>query len=124
MITRMIVAIESGFHKAPRIPEIEDEFTAYEMTLTKLGMPKFEAPDGEHDDIVSAAMLAISRAYNSCQSEEAERMLEDALNDKIPDEDVLSAYAEVAGVTDDDDFFAVDTEEHLDEYEFADLAEA
>jgi hypothetical protein len=101
MITKMIVAIENGWHKTPRIPEIEDEFTSYEMSLTPLGVPRFAAPEGEHDDIVSAAMLAISRAYSSTMAEEAERILENALNDKVPDDDVLAAYADVAGESDD-----------------------
>jgi len=126
MITRMIVAIESGFHTAPRIPEIEEEFTAYEMSLTPLGLPKFSAPTGEHDDIVSAALLAVSRAYNSNQSEKAEKMLEQALDDKIPDEDVLAAYADVAGSTvEDDEFFENAIIEYDDDEEqFSELLEA
>lgn len=111
MVTKTIMAIESGFHKAPRIPQIEDEFTSYEMTLTPLGLPRFAAPEGEHDDIVSAGIIAISRAFTSSAAEQAEKVLDKALNDKIHEDDELAAYAHLAGATDEDQFFDSETEE-------------
>jgi hypothetical protein len=123
MVTKTMMAIETGFHKAPRIPEIEDEFTSYEMSLTPLGLPKFAAPEGEHDDIVSAAMLGISRAYNSSLADEAEKVLENAINGKLDDDDELMAYAHLAGADELDDFFNKETEDENPEI-FTELMEA
>jgi hypothetical protein len=119
MVTRTIMAIESGWHRAPRIPHIEHEFASYELTVTKTGLHSYSAPDGEHDDIVSAAMLAISSAFQSTVAESAERMLENAMNGGTMDEndsDIFAAYANVANG--DDGFFdgdGTDDEFHFDE---------
>jgi len=106
MVTRMILAIEAGWHKAPRIPAIEHEFASYELSVTKTGLHSYSAPDGEHDDIVSAAMLAVSAAFQSTVAESGERVLEMAMSGGTMDEehsDIFAAYADIAGS--DDGFF-------------------
>ncbi len=110
------MAIESGWHRAPRIPQIEHEFASYELSVTKSGLHSYAAPDGEHDDIVSAAILAISAAFQSNVAESAERVLEMAMgNGTIDNEqsDIFAAYAGIAA--NDDGFFDGDgTDEDFD----------
>lgn len=117
MVTRTIMAIESGWHKAPRIPEIEHEFSSYEVSVTKTGLHSYSAPDGEHDDIVSSAIMAISKAFQSNTSESTDRMIENAMNGKIDENqsDIIAAYANVAA---NDDFFDQENEtDSIDEFD-------
>jgi len=119
MVTRTTIAIEQGWHKAPRIEDIEHEFASYEVSVTRSGLHSYAAPDGEHDDIVSAGMLAISGAYQSCQAEEAEKLLEEIMGGKIEkDEDSLGEYAKEAGLKPGDDDFFNDSDEVEDDFDF------
>ena len=87
--------------------------------MTKSGLHRYSAPDGEHDDIVSAGILAISGAYESGMAAAGEAVLEEALSGKIKTEDHIAAYASVAASS-EDDFFEDDQDE---EFEF-DMDEA
>lgn len=121
MVTRMIMAIEEGWHKAPRIDTIDNEFSGYEVTVTKHGNCSYAAADGEHDDIVSAALLAVSHAYQSAGAEAGEAALASAMGiegDDAGDMDIIEAYAGSAtgGVDDPDDFFEGDETE--DDFSF------
>lgn len=98
MVTRMTLAIEQGWHKAPRIQTIEHEFGTYEVSITKTGLHSYSAPDGEHDDVVSAAMIAISTAYKTSLAHDAEKMLEQSNSNTI--ENYATAITEA-----EDDFF-------------------
>ncbi len=122
MVTRMIMAIEDGWHKAPRIDTIDNEFSGYEVSVTKHGNCTYSAPDGQHDDVVSAAMLAVSHAYQAAGAEAGEAVMAEAMgldgHDGV-DSDILEAYAGVATGTidkDDDDFF--DSDEDEEGFEF------
>jgi len=112
MVTRMTLAIEQGWHKAPRIEDIEHEFGTYEVSVTKTGMHSYSAPEGEHDDIVSAAIMAVSAAYQSSMADEAERMISEASGDTGLEE-WAGAVTEV-----EDDFFddPEDTDDDWDKY--------
>lgn len=114
MVTRTTMAIESGWHKAPRIEVIEHEFGSYELKVTKSGLHSFSAADGEHDDVVSAALLAISGAFQNTMAESADRVLEQTIGDTLDGElDVIAAYSDVAGG--DETFFNnVDAEDDMD----------
>lgn len=114
MVTRTIMAFESGWHKSPRISEVEHEFASYEVSVTKTGLHSYSAPDGEHDDIVSAAIMAISKAFQSTSSESTDRVIEMAMNGKIDQNqsDIFAAYANVAA---NDDFFETENETDLDD---------
>ena len=101
MVTKTIMAIQTDWHKAPKISVIENEFSSYELTVTPSGLHKYAAPDGEHDDIVSAAILAISQAYTSSSVEAGEELLEKTLSGEDPT-DIIKAYKVVGS---DDDFF-------------------
>jgi len=114
MVTRTNIAIEQGWHSAPRIEQIEHEFASFEVNSTKSGLFQYSAPDGEHDDVVMAGMLAISNAMQSAMAEAAEKMLEQALDDKIKGDD-LALYAEaMESETDDDGFFDGDDTDEED----------
>ncbi len=121
MVTRMTTAIESGWHKAPRIEQVEHEFGSYELKVTKSGLHSFSAPDGEHDDIVSAAMLSISSAFQTNMAEQSEIMVEQTVNGSDNEdilEDELAAFVNVAyGGEKDDDFFDTDVSKE-DDFEF------
>ena len=117
MVTRTTMAIEQDWHKAPRIEQIEHEYSSYEVNRTKSGLFTYSAPDGDHDDVVSAAMLAISAAYQSSMAEEAEKVLEKAMSGTIDEQDSLSEYMdslevdETEKLEEDTDFFEGETDE-------------
>jgi len=115
MVTKTIMAIQAGWHRSPRIKCIEDEFVNYELEVTASGLYRYSAPDGEHDDIVSAALLSISAAYSSSQSEKAEKILEEVLSGRGFDsekDDAIDAYAALAS---DDTFFDGEVDEQMDD---------
>jgi hypothetical protein len=92
MLTKMILSIQSGWHKIPYIEAINHEFSVYEITISRFGSHKYSAPEGEHDDIVSAAMLAISRAYDTDKSDEAFKLLSEHFKDGPNPEEIIKAY--------------------------------
>jgi phage FluMu gp28-like protein len=94
MITKAVMAIQSGWHKAPRLKCIAHEFAIYELSVTSTGLHKYGAPEGEHDDVVSAAILAISGSYVNSSSADNEKLLEAALNGESLD-DIIGAYSAV-----------------------------
>jgi hypothetical protein len=104
MITKTVMAVQAGWHKAPRLKVIAHEFAVYELTVTSTGNHKYGAPDGDHDDVVSAAILAISTAYINSANTESEKILEAALNGDSLD-DIIGAYSQAI---DDQDIFAED----------------
>ena len=109
MVTRVTIAMETGYFRAPRITTMEHEFSTYEVSATKMGYHTYKAPDGEHDDIVSAALLSVGEVYSSGMAEEAEIMLEDIIKG-----DDLEDYIDVFDdheVDLDKDMEAVDPDE-------------
>lgn len=113
MVSRTTMAIESQWLRCPRIEQVEHEFGSYEVNVTKSGLFSYSAPDGEHDDCVSAGMLAITGAYQSAMAEEAEKVLEDMISGK-DNEDVNDDIVEASKVFSDDDFFEEDSDEEED----------
>lgn len=115
MVTRLTLAVEQKWLRCPRIEIFEHEMASYELSVTKTGLHSYNAAEGEHDDTVSAALLAVSAAYQSSISAEAEKLVEETLtgenkaNDDILDY-VDSQYAE-------DNFFNDETEDE-EEFEF------
>lgn len=119
MVMGLTLAIEQGWHKVPPIVEIEDEYSSYEVSVTKQGNHSFAAPDGEHDDIVSAAMLGASFAFNRSRAVQGDLLLERAMTGAIKGEiskDVLAAYADVAEGENNVDDDIADEEEFFTSY--------
>ena len=112
MVTKVLMAIQSDWHKAPKIEIINNEFSSYELSITPSGLHKYSAPEGEHDDVVSAALMAISGAYSSASAEDGEKFLESALSGNNAD-DILSAYA-MTGT--DNEFF--ESQDYDDDFSF------
>ncbi len=121
MVSRTSIAIESGWHKAPRIEQIEHEFGSYELTVTKSGLFSYSAPDGEHDDVVSAAMLAVSGAYQLAAADESEKFMEKLVmgSDFEEDEDLIASASKE--FFSDDDFFDDDSPDADDDFDFNDI---
>jgi hypothetical protein len=105
MVSRTSVAIEAGWHRVPRIEQIEHEFGSYELTVTRSGLFSYSAPDGEHDDVVSAALLAISGAHSLSQTDGAEDLANRYLSGELPEEDDADIMTEAASEFASDPFF-------------------
>jgi hypothetical protein len=121
MVSRTSLAIESGWHKAPRIEQIEHEFGSYELNVTKSGLFTYSAPDGEHDDVVSAALLAVSGAYQLNSSDESEKYLEKYMTQGIEengeDAEIVAAANEFSKDA-DDDFFDGNDDDASEDFDF------
>ncbi len=113
MVTRLTLAIEQNWLKAPRIKTWEHEMATYEVAVTKSGLHSYNAPAGEHDDTVCAAMLSVPAAYQSSMSIEAENLLDQL---KLSENDPLGDIVE--NNLYDDDFFDEETDQTEDEFEF------
>lgn len=85
MVTRLTLAIEQKWLKAPRIKTFEHEMATYEVKVTKSGLHSYNASHGEHDDTVCAAMLSVPAAYQSSMSMEANEMLKSIEDDPYGD---------------------------------------
>lgn len=121
MVSRSSMAIDSGWHKAPRIEEIEHEFGSYEVSVTKSGLFSYSAPDGEHDDIVSAALLAITGAYQCAQADRADETIAALLNGDTLYEDSDDDIAEAAeAFTEDDDPWEGTLDDDIEDSEYLD----
>lgn len=113
MVTKTIMALDSGFHKAPKILRIVHEYSIYELTMTSSGLYRFAAPEGEHDDIISAAIIAVSEAYSSNQTDGAERLLAGELAN-IDESDMIAAYLSDDQLIDESEsFFADDSDDDI-----------
>lgn len=102
MVMKTTLAIEQSWHKAPRLEVIEHEYGNYEVKVTKAGNFTYSAPDGEHDDVVSAGMLALSGAYQQSLAAEAEKLLEEAMSGNL--ENTEQEYVN-AQFSEEDEFF-------------------
>jgi hypothetical protein len=111
MVTKMMIAIQSGWHKLPMIPAAVQEYSSYEMTTTKTGRFSFSAPDGENDDIVSAAMLAINQAYYAERESAAYDHLKAHIMGTPSDDEILKAYSDQSSAV--SSFFDSDDEDEI-----------
>ncbi len=117
MVSRSGMAIDAGWHRAPRIEEIEHEMGSFEVTTTKSGLFQYSAPEGEHDDIVCAAILSISGAYQCAQADEADKVYEAAMSGNLFKETDTDDFDDDSeDETDElaDDSFFDDIEDELD----------
>lgn len=61
LIERLATYIENQYLSFPELPEVLHELAVFEYQITKNNALTYSAPHGEHDDIVMALALAISR---------------------------------------------------------------
>lgn len=123
MVGRLTMAIESNWHRAPRIEQIEHEFGSYEVNVTKSGLFSYSAPDGEHDDIVSAAMLGVSGAFQMAQAEATDEVAARFMRGQEPvdeneDTEELDLIAQTADEYSKDSFFDDDDSEPEEDDKF------
>jgi len=111
MVTRLTLAIEQNWLKCPRIKTFEHEMATYEVVVTKSGLHSYNAPAGEHDDTVCAAMLSVPAAYQNSMSVEANSMLNDLMGENDATGDIVENNLY------DDDFFDDETDQ-AEEFEF------
>jgi hypothetical protein len=76
LVTRSRIAIESDWWHCPYIEQVEHEFASYELRVSRTGLHTFSAPEGDHDDVVTASMLSIAGAFQSAKADEASTLLE------------------------------------------------
>lgn len=119
MVTQLSLALEQRWLTAPRIGRIEAELSSYEVKVTKSGLHSYAAPEGEHDDIVSAMMLAVSAGFRAAANEASESLLLEALNGNSNkrDDDILNYVDSAYGDENDDDFFD-DEDDQAGDFEF------
>lgn len=117
LVTRMSLAIEQRWLSCPRFEQFEHEMAAYEVSVTKTGLHSYNATEGEHDDTVCAAMLAVSAAFRYAQVSGAESLLTAGHGDE--DDDILEYVNSSSLENDDDDFFDNDGEgDEDDDFDF------
>lgn len=112
MVTRLTLAIEQNWLKAPRIRTWEHEMATYEVAVTKSGLHSYNAPPGEHDDTVCAAMLSVPAAYQSSMSVEIESLMQDV---NIEENDAMGDMIDIAYK---DNFFEDNLTTEDEEFEF------
>lgn len=108
MVTRTTIAVSEAWVKAPRIERLEQELTSLDVMVTPSGMHRYSAPEGEHDDVAWAFMLAVSGAYESAKADETEEMIAEAmgggkLGKTQEDDDVVADWAGEAAAEEGED---------------------
>jgi len=85
------------------------------MAVTKSGLYSYNAPDGEHDDIVSAMLLAVSQAYQNDMAEGAEKLMDKLLSgEPLGYDDAIMEFASSMR-QDAEDFFDDEIDDERDE---------
>ena len=89
LVDRYLVALQSKDVIIPNWKPLLDEHDTYDASVTSLGLPKYGAVSGSHDDIVTAIMLAYSAAYEMRDRHLEVKVLEE-LNNKDTEDDHFS----------------------------------
>lgn len=98
MVNNLIIAFEQMEIEIPHWIEMVSELDVYEVETNQLGMMKFSAPKGMHDDIVSSMILGWSAVSDYSTSEMSVKIIEELKKNEKPDENWLHDY-----IDDDDD---------------------
>jgi hypothetical protein len=103
MVAQLITAVEQQRIHFPRWAELIREFDMYEGHLGNTGLISYSAPQGSHDDIVSATMLAHSGLLQYGERSYDVRFLDDlaTLAEKKPPKDSIEAF--YTSLTDDEE---------------------
>ena len=87
LVTKLMIGVEQKYILMPQWPSATDEFESYEVTTTKTGRLRYAAPEGEHDDIVTAYLLAWEAASDFIDDRLELKMVGDTL-DKEDEDDI------------------------------------
>jgi hypothetical protein len=101
MVTKLITSIEQRRFTAPRWRILQYEMDIYEVSTSKIGNMTFAAPIGDHDDAVSALLLAHSAMLMYDGSGIDVKFLDEDAN---PDT-VQGYYEQIAADNDEDDLY-------------------
>lgn len=102
MVAKLITTFEQKLMFIPNWPTMISELDFYEVKTSSSGLMSYSAPDGKHDDIVSALMLAHAAwiKFGNCDIDV--RYLEDLKDGTIKEDAISAFYKELA--EDDEDF--------------------
>jgi hypothetical protein len=100
MVNSFILACEQGLPQIPNWPDMIKEMDSYDVTTTESGLMKFSAPEGMHDDIVSAMILGWKAVLEYSEHELSVRTVETLSDDKLLT--VADWYAEIDQQHDED----------------------
>lgn len=104
LVQNWMVALEAGRVSLPNWKPIIDEHDAYDVTTTSLGLPKYGAISGEHDDVVTSCMLAYS-ALTEIVDRSFEVRFVDSLNEE-PQSGMEAWYRNLLDEQDEEDFYS------------------
>ena len=102
MVNKLMFAFENQGIGIPNIKSLLDELDAYEVYTSTVGeMVRYSAPSGQHDDIVSSLMLAVS-AYAEYSGDYEVRFMEDLPTEKLSIDrlyrDLIEEHEDTLGV--------------------------
>lgn len=104
MVQGWMVALETGRVILPNWKPLIHEHDVYDVTTTSSGLPRYQAIDGEHDDIVTACMLGYAAA-----TELVDTNLDIKFIDQLKDEPASGMeawYRNLLSEDAEDDFYA------------------
>ena len=106
MVEAYMVAVEQGEVEIPNWSELIKEHDNFDVSTTALGLPKYEAVDGEHDDIIMAIILGFFAVCEVRDNDFSVRILEDLKSEDIEKEetDYLNSLIDEFEYDDDNDF--------------------
>jgi hypothetical protein len=106
MVEAYMVALEEKDVELPNWPELLKEHDNFDVTTTSLGLPKYEASGGGHDDIIMALILAYFAVSEMKDSDFSVRILEDLSREKdLEKEEVDYLNDLINQFEDEEDYF-------------------
>ena len=63
MVNKLIIAVEQGWFRAPKILQIESEMGSFGVETSPGGLLKYKGENDEPDDVVCSLMLSVPAAY-------------------------------------------------------------
>lgn len=99
LVNKMIMAIQHNQPRLPNWPEMIRELESYEVTTNKIGLMIFNAPDGQHDDIVVSMFLGWSAVTDMVGEFEVKFL------DALPKSSIERLYDSLSDDEDDELFY-------------------
>lgn len=95
MVNRLITSIECSRIGLPKWNVLDSEMDAYEVTTNELGNMSYSAPDGQHDDTISALMLANAALETYADRDYDVKFLEDLKSESNEISDLEAYYKDL-----------------------------